>query len=176
MGERVALGTHLVPGAKAREARGAGWVKRLLLVFVFLGACGGGPARPDYPTPEEVDGEAPRTKPAPPPPAPPTRTTKIGRAQLDAFLAPGPGALLAKVRVAAATKNGKFHGWRILSLPPDTTVELQVGDVVLGVNGQGLERPEHLAAVWEKLRGTSEVVVDYEREGEARTWRLPVVE
>jgi type II secretory pathway component PulC len=106
----------------------------------------------------------------------PTRTTEITRAQLDSLLAPGPGALLARVKVAAAARDGKFHGWRIVSLPPDTHLELQPGDVVRGVNGQGLERPEHLSAVWEKLRGTHEVVVDFEREGEARTWRLPVVE
>jgi hypothetical protein len=149
---------------------------RPLLVVALLAACGGGPARPDYPTPDDIDGEPDRVASTPAAAPPPSRTTEIGRAELDAILAPGPGALLGRVRVAAEARDGRFHGWRIVALPDGARLELEVGDVVRSVNGQGLERPEHLSAVWEALRTAPEVVIGYERAGEPRTWRLPVVD
>jgi general secretion pathway protein C len=137
--------------------------------------CGGATGRPDYPAPDDEPMPARATSGLPAAPAAPgTSRTAVRRAELDETLAAGPGALLARVRVEAVGRR-RFAGWRILSLPEDPRLALQPGDVVRRVNGLGLERPEDLSRVFEALRAAPEIVVEYERGGERRAWRLPIV-
>jgi type II secretory pathway component PulC len=149
-------------------------VTRRALALLALAACGGGAARPDYPVaPEErlLDERRELPAPAPPPPA----AGQVTRAALDEAIAAGPGALLAQVRVEAVRGRKGFHGWRLLAVPP-SPAGLEAGDVLTRVNGKTLERPEHLSALFESLRGASEIVVESERGGVPRVVRVPVVE
>lgn len=133
-------------------------------------------ARPEYPV-DPVDDErllderAELPAPAPEPPAP----GRVTRAALDETLAAGPGALLSRVRVQAVRGPSGFRGWRLVAVPP-SPADLRPGDILLRVNGRTLERPEHLAALFDALRGASEIVVESERDGVGRVVRVPVVE
>ncbi|HKA87438.1 MAG TPA: hypothetical protein VKE22_07210 [Haliangiales bacterium] len=121
--------------------------------------------------------EEPARAPSPPPPPPPRPArAELTRTALNAALDAGPGAFLAKVRVVAARSAGRFLGWEIEALWPGAAVGLERGDIVTAVNGRTLERPEALPALYQELRGASEVVVEFRRGLERRMARFPVVE
>ncbi len=156
-----------------------------LLWLATSAACGGGQARPDYGVPDgENDPAAERLlageeraatrtgTDAPATEAPGTLTRKA----LDETLAAGPGAFLGKVRVRAVAEKSVFRGWVIVALWPGADVELAPGDVVKRLNGRTLERPDDVSALWDTLRQAREIVVEYERGGEPRVLRVPVVE
>jgi type II secretory pathway component PulC len=147
-----------------------------LVLLVALVACGGARGRPDYPTPEDDEAAGPRRARAAEPGTPPAAETRgeVTRAALDEMVAAGPGALLARVRVQAARDKAAFKGWQLLSLPPQPW--LRPGDVLLRVNGRALERPEDLSRVFEAMRGATEIVLDYERDGAPAALRIPIVE
>jgi type II secretory pathway component PulC len=98
----------------------------------------------------------------------------VSRAELDALLGAGPGALLSRVRVEAVHTGRRFQGWRLLSVPSQPW--LAPGDVVSGVNGLGIERPEQLSAIFEALREAPEIAVAVERAGFPATVRIPIVD
>src|SRR5262249_236822 len=127
--------------------------------------------------------EEPARAPSPPPPPPPRPArAELTRTALNAALDAGPGAFLAKVRVVAARSAGRFLGWESEGLWPRGAVRpgaaggLERGDIVTAVNGRTLERPEALPALFQELRGASEVVVEFRRGLERRMARFPVVE
>ena len=97
----------------------------------------------------------------------------ISRAVLKAELDRGIGRFLQHVRVQAALSRGHFVGWRLVSLfakRPDVRVQvLAPGDVLLRVNGQSVERPDDVKAVWESLANAKEIVLDIERDGQPST-------
>jgi type II secretion system protein C len=67
--------------------------------------------------------------------------------------------------------GGLFHGFRIAALHDATFfrgVDLRPGDVVTGVNGFSIERPEQAQSVFESLQVASELRVTYERDGQPR--------
>ncbi len=102
----------------------------------------------------------------------------IPRALLQAELANGIGRFLQQVRVKPVVSRGRFVGWRIATLFPNRTdVKVQalaVGDILLRVNGQPVERPEEFKEVWDSLANASELVLDIERAGETTTIRYAI--
>jgi len=76
--------------------------------------------------------------------------------------------------------RGRFQGWEIRAIydgePCWSEVGLRAGDIVSRVNRRPIQRPDEAQVVWTALRASGEIVVDYLREGEARTLRLPVVD
>ena len=44
------------------------------------------------------------------------------------------------------------------------------------INGKPIERPEQAIAVWEELRTASDLVVDYERNGEEHALQFAIVD
>jgi type II secretory pathway component PulC len=73
------------------------------------------------------------------------------------------------VVVDPAMQKGRFRGWVVRSLYPRDPcyqeVDLRPGDVVLKVNGKGLERPEQASEVFESLSSAPALVVDFVRDG-----------
>ena len=55
-------------------------------------------------------------------------------------------------------------------------LDLKPGDVVTRVNGHSIERPEQALKVWNGLRVASELFVEYERDGRARSLRWAIVD
>lgn len=117
---------------------------------------------------------------ASPEPLPPTVPLSGGlsRSTLQQVLGRSVGDVLRRVEVEAETRDGAFVGWRLVALPdtmPDW-FDLRAGDVVTSINGLPLQRPEEAQQVWELLQVSSEVRVDFLRDGEREALRLPVEE
>lgn len=94
----------------------------------------------------------------------------IPRALLRHELGRGIGRFLREVRTEPAFAAKGFAGWRVLELyknRPEIKVQtLRPGDVVQRVNGQSLERPEHLKQVWDSLANADKLVLDIVRNGQ----------
>jgi len=92
----------------------------------------------------------------------------------------GLGRWLQTVSVDPLLARGHFRGWIIRSFNSDdacyTGVGLRAGDVITRVNGRGVEHPEEALEVWTKLPASSELVIDFLRDGQARKVRVGIVD
>ena len=140
------------------------------LAFALVG-CGGSVATappPAAPTPVAATKlEAPKVKAAP---------GHLSRAEVDAVIQKnGPPWVLQRVVPEEVFREGKFVGWKILSMPKEwSTLDLQPGDVVTRVNGMQLERPENMWSAWTSLAVSSELKIAYERDGTPRELVLQI--
>ncbi|RMG99041.1 MAG: hypothetical protein D6705_04430 [Deltaproteobacteria bacterium] len=104
----------------------------------------------------------------------------VYRSELDRATARGPAYLLRQLGPEPHRIDGRFVGYRITRLFPDEPglcsdpCDLHEGDVIVAVNGVRIERPEHLATLFEQLPSMTELRVDRLREGEgqSRTYRI----
>jgi type II secretory pathway component PulC len=81
-------------------------------------------------------------------------------------------AFLQKVEVEAALKDGKFVGWRVLSLhPPDfwSEVDLAPGDIVTQVNRLPIEREMQAYAAFQGLKTAPRLDVSLLRGAQVRS-------
>jgi hypothetical protein len=158
---------------------------RIVLALALLAGCHQ-VGRPDPETPL-IKEEPPPV--APPAPAPPPAVSKpldaglrrsgtLERVELDRFLDAAPAAFLQRIEPEPRFRGGKFTGWKLKSFFPGdsrfASVDIQAGDVVTRINGQLLERPEHLMEMWQALRTSRELVVDVERSGKPHTLRWTI--
>ena len=142
---------------------------------------------------EASNGEAPnppsleaQAADAPAPSAPPvTCAARVGadrlrRSALKRTVDAGLGRWLQTVSVDPLLARGHFRGWIIRSFNSDdacyTGVDLRAGDVITRVNGRGVEHPEEALEVWTKLPASSELVIDFLRDGQARKVRFGIVD
>lgn len=142
----------------------------LPLAALLLAACGGASATTSSSTTTPQAAQAQE---------PPLGPNQLRRSDLMKTLSAGPGVFLGELDVEAVLKNGRFHGWRIVSFREPASwekVDLKPGDVVLRVNGYPLERPEEAMVPWQSLAIAEELHVDYEREGEARELRYEILD
>jgi type II secretory pathway component PulC len=106
-----------------------------------------------------------------PPDAPPDHA--LARSAVHAIVSQGLGYFLQRVDLEdqPVFAGRKFHGFRIARLHDPqfwNGVDLKPGDVVTGVNGFPIERPEQAQTVFDSLEVASELRVDYDREGQTR--------
>jgi type II secretory pathway component PulC len=141
------------------------------LVVVLLAACGGGAAVP----------ASPAAKPAPSASASavadtPARPGHVWRRDVVAVLSKGLPAFLQAFPVTAVATDGKFRGWRLDAEPEPAYrgAGLQVGDVVVSVNGGPIERPEQALKAWQSLAIAPELRIAFERAGERRETVFPI--
>ena len=151
------------------------------LVFLcFVVACGGGAAESGTTGRAEVTPRPEEPAEEEPPPPPPSVEGEIARTELTVVLDAGLGRFLQGVVTEPELEDGRFVGFRLISLYPEDermrSVDLAPGDVITRVNGQPIERPEQALRVWSSLRVASELLVDYRREGEERQLRFAIVE
>jgi type II secretory pathway component PulC len=104
----------------------------------------------------------------------------IRRAELVTVLDAGLGRFLQGVQTEASLDDGRFVGFRLVSIYPDDprfrSIDLKPGDVVVRVNGQSVERPEQAFQVWDGLRVASQLLIEYLRAGERREIRFDIVD
>lgn len=104
----------------------------------------------------------------------------IHRKDLLPTLAAGLGRFLQGVRTAPAFANGKFKGFRLVSFfetdPSMQNVDLVAGDVVTGVNGRPIERPEQALEIWQSLKTSTALTVDYIRDTEVRQLKFDIAD
>lgn len=145
-----------------------------VIAFV-LASCAHATPAPVVAAPEPV------VEPPPEPGAiPETAPSQIRRADLTALHDQGFGRFLALLRVEAVLVNGRFVGFRFRSWRDPQhrfdEVPLQPGDVIVRVNGMPIERPEQAFTVWNGLLVSSELWVEYVREGSPGELRYPIVD
>jgi hypothetical protein len=83
----------------------------------------------------------------------------------------------AQVRITAAA--GDVRGIRIDAIDAGTIAErvgLRVGDVVTHVNGTPVGTPQDAMMLYMRVRAARAFTVDYQREGQARTLQVEIVE
>jgi S1-C subfamily serine protease len=105
---------------------------------------------------------------------------RVRRSALKRTVDAGLGRWLQTVSVDPLLARGHFRGWIIRSLNAGDAcyagVDLRAGDVVTRVNGHGVEHPEEALDVWTKLPASSELVIDFLRDGQARKVRFGIVD
>ena len=115
-----------------------------------------------------------------PPLAPPGARILL-RSAVRGTVAQGLGVFLQRLEVDEhpVLLAGKFRGFRITTLRGAdfwTGVDLKPGDVVTGVNGFPIERPEQAQTAFESLVVASELRVAYDRGGEERELVYSIVD
>ena len=141
---------------------------------------------PSDPAAEAVAEVSSQSGTTPAPSAPPAGCAarvgadRLRRSALRRTVDAGLGRWLQTVSVDPLLARGHFRGWIIRSLNMDDAcyagVDLRTGDVVTRVNGHGVEHPEEALDVWTKLPGSSELVIDFLRDGQARKVRFGIVD
>jgi type II secretory pathway component PulC len=136
-----------------------------------LSGCGGASPAPASPASQAPPPVASRAGGSAAPVRAPDHS--LARSAVHAVVAQGLGAFLQHVELddTPALVGGKFRGFRIAALRDGsfwTGVDLKAGDVVTGVNGFPIERPEQAQKAFESLEVSSELRVSYERNGEPR--------
>ena len=161
------------------------------LALVFLSACAAPVAQAPSPEPlstPTMEEEAPppslaATAPAPTP-APPATCTMfakpgvVHRQALTRLIDAGLPRWMQGVEGDRALANHRFQGWLIKSLYPDDPcyrdIGLLPGDIVQKVNGKSIEKPEQAFDVAESLRTAPAIVVDFLRNGSAKSITIAV--
>lgn len=142
----------------------------ILLLVGVLPACGGQRNDADFPS---NDLNLPGAEPAAERDAS-LRSRPAGvlyRDEVDATVDAGLGYFLQRVDVEASLDNGRFKGFRIVSLHPTNYwrgVDLGPGDVVLSVNGMPIERETQAYDAFRALKQAKELRVKYLRAGRER--------
>ena len=98
----------------------------------------------------------------------------IARAALSALTSKGPQRFIATLRVRPSFVGKRFRGWRVLRYRGPGRLEL--GDIVVRVNNQPVERPEQFMAVWAGLPQASELKIELLRQGQPHVFRWPIVD
>lgn len=137
-------------------------------VLLALSACGGAG------TPPEDGSSSPRTAST----EAPMPEGSLARADVVSVVDGGLGRFLQRARVEPTLDEGRFVGFRVIELVPDSfwgRTDLRPGDVVTHVNGTSIEDPNQAYEVFESLRTANGIEVRLLREGQARTLRFPIV-
>lgn len=105
----------------------------------------------------------------------------LRRSAVRAVVKGGLGLFLQRVVLEdePVLKEGRFHGFRIAALRDPrfwSGVDLRPGDVVVRVNGMSIEHPEDALEAFHALEVAAELRVFYEREGDGRELRYPIVD
>lgn len=153
---------------------GQPWWMRMLFVLpiaLALVSCGGASPRAAVVHAPLTTSPAVAPAASAPPDAPPDHA--LARSAVHAIVSQGLGYFLQRVDLEdqPVFAGRKFHGFRIARLRDPqfwNGVDLKPGDVVTGVNGFPIERPEQAQTVFDSLEVASELRVDYDREGQPR--------
>ncbi|MBN1655279.1 MAG: hypothetical protein JXA30_16050 [Deltaproteobacteria bacterium] len=152
-------------------------LRRLLLLWLILG-CGGGPRvaarssrneedasvgsnrrnpESEEPTPSSPLAEV-LTRPDAKQPAQ-SAAAPISRIALMEVLQEGIPHFLQNIEIKPEFREGRFFGWRVLSLFPNDErfdrSSVKISDIVVKVNGEPIERPEDLKEIWDSLASAS---------------------
>ncbi|MBK8251721.1 MAG: serine protease [Polyangiaceae bacterium] len=153
----------------------------LLFVLPLTVAAVLGCAAADTPPAETPAKQAPTTAPkaaaAPAAPAAPVDNAAPGhlaRPMVERVLRQGPPWLLAQIVPEEVIRDGRFVGWRLLSLPASWNIDLKPGDVVTKVNGLSIETPDDFWAAWMQMQSAVELRVAYERGGKPLELVMPI--
>jgi type II secretory pathway component PulC len=102
----------------------------------------------------------------------------LTRAEVQQVLERGPQRFIAALRVAPVLEKGRFLGFKLLSIAPESPLaagtSVAAGDVVLAVNEQPLERPEQFMRAWDMVKGADALSVLLLRDGRRLQYRWKI--
>jgi len=176
------MSTFLPPVPRSSRRCCPGWrAWRGLLLGLALPLLGCGPAFTGLP--EEgplVEGSGPGFDPLRATLEPGEARGSLQRQEVDEGLRLGPQAFLAQVRVTPASLEGRFVGFRLEELFPGDPrfagLDLHPGDVITRVNGRPIESPDQFLGLWESLKTSPSLAVEYLRGGMVRVLRWQIVD
>jgi len=126
---------------------------------------------------EYIDANAPSSAPPPPVAARADATSnireltpnnyEIPRNELDRTLG-NLNEVMTQARAIAAYKDGVAHGYRLQAIRPNSfyqKIGIQNGDVVTRINGFDINSPDKALELYTKLRESSRVEIELERNG-----------
>ena len=151
-------------------------VLTLITASLFISACAAEEEEAHFPEPAEppsyIDPGPVEVVVLPP-------QGKLYRDSVNAVVASGLGYLLRDVEVEAVIKNERFYGWRILVIrQPEWAghIGVRVGDVLLKLNGQVLERETQAHDALQSLKDAAAFDMSIERLGEPLEIHLDIIE
>ncbi|MEE2756046.1 MAG: hypothetical protein VYA30_05275 [Myxococcota bacterium] len=87
----------------------------------------------------------------------------LSRAEIQGVLEKGPQAMVASVQVDPVMMNGRFVGFKLVSANAHSVLArsrtVMLGDVLVAINGHGLERPDQFMAAWESIAQTPQLSI-----------------
>jgi general secretion pathway protein C len=92
---------------------------------------------------------------------------EIPRAEIDKTLS-NLNDVAMQARIVPAFKDGKAQGFKLFSIRPDsiyTKIGIQNGDVIQRINGYDLNSPEKALEIYSKLKESSRIDIEVERNG-----------
>ncbi len=96
------------------------------------------------------------------------RSYEVSRKDLDVVLA-NPSELLMQARIIPAMRNGESQGFKLFSIRPGSLysrIGLQNGDILQRINGLSLASAERGLEAFQKLRESSHIELEVERNGQ----------
>ena len=136
---------------------------RHVIWFSLLVGCGASSAPAAGPAPSP----APSAAPAPAP---------LRRAEVEAAVDAGLGALLARADIAPVKRNGAFVGFAVTGFDgPLGRAGLEPGDVIVRVGGKPIATPDEAQVAFESLRRAPSIVLEIERAGTPKTVTTPIL-
>jgi len=107
--------------------------------------------------------------------ADPAYVGALERKGLIVIIDQGLGRVLARLKLSPVMRSGRFAGFRVTQVDPAWAASgIEVGDVLLRLNGQSIERPEQAQEAFESLRVASEVALEIMRGEQKRALRYRV--
>jgi len=94
---------------------------------------------------------------------------EIPRAEIDKTLA-NLNDVAMQARIVPAFKDGVAQGFKLFSIRPDSIyskIGIQNGDVIKRINGFDLNSPEKALEIYSKLKESSRIDIEVERNGAA---------
>ena len=85
----------------------------------------------------------------------------------DQVVAYGPGRFLGRLSLEAVKEGGKFLGFKIVRFKDRSLVNPWIleGDIIVSVNGKGIERPDDLWNLWKNFSKVESLRFEVIREG-----------
>jgi len=74
-----------------------------------------------------------------------------------------------QARIVPNYENGKYHGFRLVGIAPDSlykAIGLESGDLLRRVGGKDLDSPNKAIELFDQLRTSSNITIDVERRGQ----------
>lgn len=102
----------------------------------------------------------------------------LARDEVVAIVDQGLGRFLQRVAVEPSLEDGRFQGFRVLSLQPENfwrNVDLEPGDVVTSINGRSVESDVVVFEVFESLRTVDALDVVVMRGGQPHQLHYSII-
>lgn len=97
----------------------------------------------------------------------------ILKSELEKTVQGGVPALLAQVRIRPIHKKGRFSGFQLAYIKPNSQVEkvgFKVGDILINVNGEPIGRPEQMMHTLSLLPYADQIKITFERDRTVKQW------